>query len=148
MPKPTINRTRSAILDEALSEGPSISADGGSAERLTRAVDHFSNRVTSAIHALERHSDDLAPQLAAEHPWNEIEIRRSLRDVVDQLREAELERDALWEENERLKNEIVSLKHALSHTHQIHEHARAMESTRGWRMLNRLRRIRNAIWRR
>ena len=149
MPKPTINRTRSAVLDEALSGGSPSLSDGGSAEeRLTRAVDHFSDRVTRAIHALERQSDDPAPQPASGHPLNEIELRRGLRDVVDQLQESECERDALWEETTRLKHEIVCLKQALAHTHQIHEHARAVEATRGWRMLLVLRRIRMAIFRR
>lgn len=149
MPKSQINRSRTTSLDDGLDAGVAYVAEPGSAEeRLSRAVDGFSNRVSRAIHALERHSDTLAPELAADHPRQENELRRGLRDVVDQLQEAECERDALWEENERLRTEIVNLKQALVHTQHIHEHARAMEATRGWRLLLVLRRMRRAIFRR
>jgi phage shock protein A len=149
MPKSQINRSRTTSLGEGLDVSSAYVTEPGSAEeRLSRAVDGFSDRVSRAIHALERHSDTLAPELAADHPRQENELRRGLRDVVDQLQEAECERDALWEENERLKSEIVNLKQALTHTHHIHEYARAMEATRGWRMLVALRRVRRAIFRR
>ncbi|MCA9255333.1 MAG: hypothetical protein KDA33_06830 [Phycisphaerales bacterium] len=143
MPKSQINRTRSAGLEGTMEGDVAYVSEPGSAEeRMTRAVDTLTDRVSRAIQALERNSDRLGSELAADQPQHERELRRSLRGVVDELQEAECERDALWEENERLKAEIVNLKQALAHTHHIHEHARAMEATRGWRVLNKLRRIR------
>ncbi|MCB9853796.1 MAG: hypothetical protein H6819_11915 [Phycisphaerales bacterium] len=148
MPKSQMNRTRSAGLGEALeSERAYVSESASAEERMARAVDAFTDRVSRAIQALERHSDRLGPELAADQPRHELDLRRGLRDVVDQLQEAECERDALWEENERLKVEIVNLRQALAHTSHIHEHARAMEATRGWRMLNAFRRVRRIIFR-
>lgn len=148
MPKSQINRSRSAGLDAALDSDTAIVPEPGSAEdRLSRAVEGFSSRVSRAIEALERHSDTLGPELAADQSQSEVELRRGLRDVIDQLQDAECERDALWEENERLTSEITNLRQALAHTHHIHEHARAMEATRGWRMLNMLRRVRRFIFR-
>lgn len=148
MPKSQINRSRSPGLDDALEGGTAYVPEPGTAEeRLARSVDTFNEGVARAVQALERHSDALGPEFVADQVQREAELRRGLRDVVDQLQEAEGERDALWEENERLKTEIVNLKLALDHTHHIHEHARAMEATRGWRMLNVLRRVRRAILR-
>ncbi len=119
-------------------------------ERLVAAVTTLIERMAEATTAPQ------ATGRSAARSENTAEDEHRLRAFVDDLQDAEAECEALWRENERLKTENANLLEANGHLDQAFFHVRrelddarrlinAMESTRGWRILNVPRRMRNAV---
>ncbi len=124
-------------------------------ERLLAAVSTLSEKMAEATTALQAAGSAAAAGSVAARSENATEYEHRLRALVDDLQDAEAECEALWQENERLKTENANLldangqlDQALLHVRRELDDARrlinAMESTRGWRFLNVLRRMRNA----
>lgn len=121
----------------------------GSEEGLMAAVAALIEKMTEVTTALQ------AAERTAARSENVTEDEHRLQALVDDLQDTEAECEALWQENERFKTENANLldangqlDQALFHVRRELDEARrltnAMESTRGWRFLNILRRVRNA----
>ncbi len=148
MPKPTLHRTRNPDGAESINEPHTGSAgNGASDERLPPVPEVFSERLTRPVLAMGP-AREVGTARSLSPGRDDVDLRRALRDAMDALQEAECERDALWEENSGLRNEIIALRQTVALTQHIQEHARAMEATRGWRLLLLFRRFRQAILRR
>ena len=81
--------------------------------RVWHAAETLSRKMAYAISALEAKSGSGFEELSLGFQNDQIEFRNALRDLDDRLAEAELERDALWDDNDRLRREIESLRHQL-----------------------------------
>jgi|GEM_PF-2209182 len=146
MPKSNSSRLRSAVMDDGILQARNAYHDGQLPEhRVMYAAGNLSKKMVRAISELERYSASTADELSVEHQAGEVELRQALRDVLDRLAETELERDALWDDNERLRREIVNLQHAIDQTRELHHLAQRMSDTRGWRWLEVYRRIRRVF---
>ena len=82
-----------------------------------------------------------------------------VRELAEQLNDAEVECEALWEENRRLKDERSTLLGVIEEVRpqldecrreigRYHEALTSIHRTLAWRLLNRLRRLRDALLRR
>lgn len=146
MPKSNSSRLRSAVLDDGILQSRNSYQDGQLPEhRVMYAAGNLSKKLVRAITELERYSASTADELSLEHQAGEVELRQALRDVLDRLAETELERDALWDDNERLRREIVNLRHVIDQTREMHHLSQRMSNTRGWRWLEVYRRVRRVF---
>lgn len=146
MSKSNASRLRSAVLDDGSLRSHRLYNDGQPPEhRVMYAAGNLSKKMVRAISELERYSESAADELSLEHQAGEAELRLALRDVLDRLAETEMERDALWDDNERLRHDIVNLRHMIDETRDLHGLSQRMAVTRGWRFLEVYRRIRRVF---
>ncbi len=106
-------------------------------------------RADSAIEPSDRPGEPAAP----------MHDNDRLRELAEQLNDADAECEALWEENKRLKDErstllgvIEEVRPQLDECRQeisrYHDALTSIHRTLAWRLLNRLRRLRDALLRR
>ena len=107
------------------------------------------HRAESAIEPIDR-PGDLAVQM---------NDNARLRELAEQLNDADAECEALWEEYKRLKDERGTLLGVIEEVRpqldecrreigRYHEALTSNHQTLAWRLLNRLRRLRDALLRR
>ena len=95
----------------------------------------------------------------SDRPAEQVHDDDRLRELAEQLNDADAECEALWEENRRLKDERGTLLGVIEEVRpqldecrreigRYHEALTSIHRTLAWRLLNRLRRVRDMLLRR
>ncbi len=124
-----------------------VSAGRDSAQNAELRID--GQRAESAITPIDRPGE----------PAEQMNDNDRLRELAEQLNDAEVECEALWEENRRLKDERGTLLGVIEEVRpqldecrreigRYHEALTSIHRTLAWRLLNRLRRVRDMLLRR
>lgn len=119
-----------------------IRRPAGDSSSLAAAIQALDERVREALGRMER-----IEQFLGRTPGEAAELSGRLRDAADDLDVCQAECIRLTDEVVPLRSEYARVLEELNDTRQALEEARAtiriMESTRGWKLLVRLRRLRD-----
>ncbi|MEX2553051.1 MAG: hypothetical protein WD627_08650 [Actinomycetota bacterium] len=118
-------------------------------QRIAELSESVERAVEQAVERLNAQCAEVITRLTNERDTLQRDFERLLQSLSDDLQDAEAECAELRAQNERLAEERESqgaqLQHVEKRAADLHHVIKVMEGSRGWRLLEKLRKIRNRL---